>query len=144
MIRKFLWHERYSDSKYFFLFFFFRPRPTTVTSTNIHNWIWWSHRVGSTRASVKNVSHKRAPDLAWFSPYSHPARFVLFHFSSSVYIRHLLYLSSNTESSSVALCFVLSYAFYWENIDLPQLSSAAARGRLLWMPKVKEVRNFFM
>ena len=37
------------------------------------------------------------------------ARFVLFHFSSSVYI-------SATQASPVALCFVLSYAFYWENI----------------------------
>ena len=49
---------------YLFLFFFFRPRPTTIYT------IWWSHWVVSTRASVKNVSHKRAPDLAWFSLYS--------------------------------------------------------------------------
>ena len=29
-------------------------------------------------------------------------------------------------------------------VDNLGLCSAAARGRLLWMPKVKDVRNFFM
>ena len=79
--------------------FFDRGR---LPSTNIHNWIWWSHRVGSTRASVKNVSHKRAPDLAWFTLYSLfcPLCFVSF-------FKFCLHLSHSGQSSGALFCFVL-------------------------------------